>query len=194
MDAHDDPIHLALLLGSDREGRFGPVVADWFLACAQRRPGLAVELIDVAALDLPSRMPAGAHPKVDAYAARLATSDAIVVVTPEYNHSYPAALKQAIDLTNGEWRGKPVGFVSYGGLSGGLRAVEHLRVVFAELRAVTLRQTVSLHGAHAQFHDDGRPKNPQVLERAAHALLDELVWWAHPLRSARATTPYPQSA
>ena len=88
---------------------------------------------------------------------RLAAADAFVVVTPEYNHSYPAPVKTLIDWHFTEWQAKPVGFVSYGGMSGGLRAVEHLRGVFAELHAVTVRDTVSFHGAWDRFGPDAPP-------------------------------------
>jgi NAD(P)H-dependent FMN reductase len=113
-----------------------------------------------------------------------------VVVTPEYNHGYPASLKQAIDLGGREWWAKPVAFVSYGGISGGLRAVEQLRQVFAELHAVTVRDTVSFHGAHGCFDDSGSPRDPSGRNAAAKTMLDQLAWWAYALRDARAVRPY----
>lgn len=121
---------------------------------------------------------------------RLEAADAFVVVTPEYNHSYPAALKNAIDRHNAQFHAKPVAFVSYGGLAGGLRAVEHLRAVFAELHAVTTRDTVSFHGTGDCFGPDGRPKDPHGPATAADTLLDQVTWWARVLRDARTTTPY----
>ncbi|MFI5936240.1 NADPH-dependent FMN reductase [Actinoplanes sp. NPDC051494] len=89
-----------------------------------------------------------------------------------------------------EWRAKPVAFVSYGGLSGGLRAVEHLRPVFAELHAITIRDTVSFHGGRACFDKDGEPLGPESAV-AARVLIESLAWWAHTLRDARETRPYP---
>jgi len=109
---------------------------------------------------------------------------------PEYNHSFPAPLKNAIDWHFKEWQAKPIGFVSYGGISGGLRAVEQLRQVFAELHAVTVRDTASFHGVWAQFDSDGRPKDPGVCERAAKSMLDQLAWWGDALREARTRRPY----
>lgn len=120
---------------------------------------------------------------------RLAAADAFVFVTPEYNHSFPASLKNAIDWHNEQWHAKPVAFVSYGGLSGGLRAVEQLRVVMAELNATTIRNTVSFHNAYGLFGPNGAVDDPQV-DTAAKALLDQLAWWAHALRDARASAPY----
>ncbi len=95
-------------------------------------------------------------------------------------------MKIAIDSVGREWHAKPVGFVSYGGMSGGLRAVEQLRIVFAELHTVTIRETVSFHGAHAQFDEHGAPREPAAVNTAVGALLDQLAWWAHPLQYARA--------
>ncbi|WP_324603515.1 NAD(P)H-dependent oxidoreductase [Streptomyces sp. SPB074] len=113
-----------------------------------------------------------------------------MVVTPEYNHSYPASLKNVIDWHNPQWHAKPVAFVSYGGLSGGLRAVEHLRPVFAEVHAVTVRDTISFHGARERFAEDGSPKDPESVNTAAETLLTRLEWWARSLAESRAKRPY----
>jgi NAD(P)H-dependent FMN reductase len=122
---------------------------------------------------------------------RLAAADGFVVVTPEYNHSYPAALKHLIDDYRREWYAKPVGFVSYGGVSGGLRAVEHLRAVFAEQHMVTVRDGVSIHGATASdFADGGRLTGDTGTTAAVGLLLDRMVWWGRSLRAARENEPY----
>ncbi|WP_040799069.1 NADPH-dependent FMN reductase [Nocardia higoensis] len=183
------PLRLAVVIGSSRQGRFAPVVAEWFLKRAEARPEFAVTLVDVGALELPHAFGAPAPGAADTRVA-LADADAFVIVTPEYNHSYPAALKNLIDAHGPEWQAKPVGFVSYGGISGGLRAVEHLRGVFAELHAVTVRDTVSFHNP---WRPDGAPDGPAAGEgagTAATTLLDQLVWWGEALRTARAVRPY----
>ncbi len=177
-----DRLQLAVIVGSVREGRFGPVVADWFVGQAKQRADL-----DLSVVDLADARPSGVRPL---HPDRMGAADAFVVVTPEYNHSYPGPLKHAIDSLGEEWRAKPVGFVSYGGMSGGLRAVEALRVVFAELHAVTIRNTVSFHGAWERFDSQGAPRDPEPANAAADALLDQLAWWADALRAARATRPY----
>lgn len=177
------PLKVAVILGSNREGRFGPVVADWFLARAAGHPGIETELIDVAETEPPAVPTARAVP-------HLARADAFVVLTPEYNHSYPAPLKSLIDRHFAEWQAKPVAFVSYGGVSGGLRAVEHLRQVFAELHAVSVRDTVSFHNAGALFDDRGRHRDPAQADGAAKRMLDQLVWWGRALRDARNRHPY----
>jgi NAD(P)H-dependent FMN reductase len=191
------PFRLVVIVGSVREGRLGPTVTRWFARQAEQREDLNVDVIDLAEIHLPMVLPRiGSEPAPDAVRAmadltpRLAAADAFVVVTPEYNHSFPAALKNAIDSHNQEWHAKPVGFVSYGGMSGGLRAVEQLRPVFAELHAVTVRDTVSFHGARSQFDDEGNPINPAGSNAAAKGLLDQLTWWAWALREARTARPY----
>ncbi|MGW7725708.1 NADPH-dependent FMN reductase [Streptomyces canus] len=185
------PLHVALVIGSNRHGRFGPVVADWLLDRLRDRDDLVPAIVDVAETDLPTTM--APSPEVTAALAsvtpKLASADAFVVLTPEYNHSYPAGLKNLIDWHFTEWQAKPVALVSYGGISGGLRAVEHLRQVFAELHAVTVRDTVSFHNAGGSFAD-GRLKDPSGPDAAAKTMLDQLVWWGRVLREGRAARSY----
>ncbi|MFC8623403.1 NADPH-dependent FMN reductase [Streptomyces anulatus] len=193
----DNPIKLAVIIGSVRGGRFGTTVADWFAGQARSHGGVTVDVVDLLDFPLPLRLPAfgeDADPATEEtrerLAARLAAADAFAVVTPEYNHTFPASLKNAIDWFLEEWQAKPVGLVSYGGMSGGLRASEHLRQVFAEVHAMTVREMVSFHNAWADFSEDGRPVSPAGGEEAAKALLDQLIWWADALREARARRPY----
>ncbi|WP_405759067.1 NAD(P)H-dependent oxidoreductase [Streptomyces sp. NBC_01420] len=188
------PLKVAVILASNREGRFAPVIADWFLAHADGHPAIETDVVDVAALDLPTALAYRLEPSTRELladvSARLDGADAFVVVTPEYNHSYPAPLKNLIDWHRAEWQAKPVAFVSYGGVSGGLRAVEHLRQVFAELHTVSIRDTVSFHNAGAQFDDEGRHRDPAGPDAAVKTLLDQLVWWGRALRDAKAAHPY----
>ncbi|MFD3522791.1 NADPH-dependent FMN reductase [Streptomyces sp. NPDC058653] len=188
------PLRLAVILGSNRHGRFGPVVSDWFVSRAADRPDFTVDLIDLADSELPTALSfkpsAPVRDQLARITHRLAEADAFVVITPEYNHSYPASLKALIDWHFREWQAKPVGFVSYGGISGGLRAVEHLRQVFAELHAVSVRDTVSFHNAGALFDDDGRHREPAGADAAAASMLDQLAWWGLALRDAKSTRSY----
>ncbi|MCQ8774726.1 NADPH-dependent FMN reductase [Streptomyces telluris] len=191
------PTRLAVIVGSTRKDRFGPVVADWFTAHARERADLDVDVIDLAEADLPHVLEGpgedGTHPSaaVRAFAARIDRADVFAVITPEYNRGYPAALKQAIDSVYTEFHAKPVGFVSYsGGATGGVRAVEQLRSVFAELHTVTLRDGVAIPSAYAAFDDDGQPRDTEGVNGAAKKLLDQLLWWAVALREARARSPY----
>ncbi|GHE66478.1 NADPH-dependent FMN reductase [Streptomyces cellulosae] len=192
----DGPLRTAVIIGSTRDGRFGPVVTDWITGHIAEREDMTADVIDLVATPLPTVFPAFGQPpsaevvvQLGEVSPRLAAADAFVIVTPEYNHSFPAALKNAIDWHNEQWHAKPVGFVSYGGLSGGLRAVEQLRVVLAELHAVTIRNTVSFHNYGEVFGGDGKPADPGC-DVAAKAMLDQLTWWGHALRDAKAVRPY----
>jgi NAD(P)H-dependent FMN reductase len=181
----EDPLRLAVIVGSNREGRFGGVVASWFVGQVRQRDDMELDVIDLAEVDLPAVHPSGPAPELAPYTERLDRADAFVIVTPEYNHGYPAALKHAIDLAHHEWRAKPVAFVSYGGISGGLRAVEQLRQVFPELHAMTVRDTVSFAMAHGAFDAAGEPVDADGCNAAATTMLNELRWWGNALRAAR---------
>ena len=177
------PIRLAVIYGSARDGRFCDRVVAWVTRAIEAQDGFAIETIDPALPDEP-----------DELRRRLGAADAFIVVTPEYNHSYPAPLKALIDSASAEWRAKPVAFVSYGGVSGGLRAVEHLRGVFAELHAVGIRDCLSFVNAWEQFDAEGRLAAPERAGRTMATLLGRLRWWALSLRDARAALPYPEAA
>ncbi|MEU6303379.1 NADPH-dependent FMN reductase [Streptomyces chartreusis] len=189
------PLKIGVLVGSVRPGRFADRVSGWFLSEIGRREDMETHVIDLSEPDLASELKltlersdgSGDAPTL---AERIGGLDGFVVVTPEYNHGYPASLKLAIDYVYREWRAKPVGFVSYGGMAGGQRAVEQLRQVFAELHAVTLRDTVSFHMAWEQFDEDGHPHDQDGSAKAASVLLDQLAWWGLTLREGRAARPY----
>lgn len=192
-DVRVAPVRVTVVIGSNRAGRFGSVVADWLLDRVRGRDDFEVDVVDVAETDdLPTTF--APTPEATARLAgitpKLAAAEAFIVLTPEYNHSYPAALKNLIDWHFHEWRAKPVALVSYGGLAGGLRAVEHLRQVFAELHATTVRDTVSFHNAHASFDDTGHLRDPSGPDAAAKVMLDQLGWWGKGLREARGRWPY----
>jgi NAD(P)H-dependent FMN reductase len=141
-------------------------------------------LVDLAGFRSPERLPGDPTPEVVRFTDAVARAEAFAVVTPEYNRSFPASLKQAIDYAYEEWHAKPVGFVSYGSRSHGLYAVEALRCVFAELHTVTMRDGVSLDLLAQGGVETGE------LEREAGVLLDELAWWGLALREARIRRPY----
>jgi NAD(P)H-dependent FMN reductase len=111
-----------------------------------------------------------------------------VLLTPEYNHGPPAVLKNALDHVYEEWRRKPVGFVSWGGPGGGVRAVEQLRQIAVELQMAPMRQQVAIPNVYASLDDRGRPADPRH-EVDAHSVLDELLWWSAALTAARHGAP-----
>lgn len=189
------PLDLAVIVGSVRSGRSGETVANWFAEQARNHGDFSVRIIDLLDYPMPLRMPEpgelleGNVARVsEALAAELVAADAFVVVTPEYNHSFPAALKNTIDWFRDPWAAKPVGFVSYGGMSGGLRAVEQLRQVFAELHAMTVRESLSFHNVWERFDSD-RPRDDESIG-AAKVMLDRLQWWGKALHMARENRPY----
>jgi NAD(P)H-dependent FMN reductase len=185
---------LAVIIASVRNGRFGPTVAAWFRTEAERHGGFEVDLIDLADFPLPPALPAVSplmepNPQrpdgMDELTDRLGAADAMVIVTPEINHSYPASVKIAIDWHFTQWNHKAIGFVGYSGHSGGLLAIEHLRQVFSELHAHTVRAYVSFPRYFLLFDADGRLRDPSEPSAAASAMLDELHWWATALAAAR---------
>jgi len=183
-----DEIRVAVIYGSTRPGRFCDTVVRWSEERIAASGKFRVDVIDPAE-----------GPSIDGRASqssqqRLERADAFVVVTPEYNHGYPAPLKALIDSAGPEWHAKPVAFVSYGGVSGGLRAVEQLRLVFAELHAVTIRDSVSFPGAWEQFDQAGALRDPERARRGMEILLARLTWWAVAVRDARSSAPYSVSA
>jgi NAD(P)H-dependent FMN reductase len=182
-EANMEKFNIGLIYGSTRPGRFCDTVAEWAAAEIEKSGRFSLERID------PAR-PAKGESAGSALKERMADADAFVVVTPEYNHGYPAALKALIDSFGAEWHAKPVAFVSYGGISGGLRAVEQLRLVFAELHAVTIRDSVSFASAWEQFDGTGALRAPERFERSMATMLARLEWWAEALRKARTAVPY----
>ncbi len=185
------PVRTLLMTASIRTDRFGPVPAAWVADHAHQRADLDLETVDLAQASLPFVL-SGNDPdeplptSVTTLGSRLAAAEAVVVVTPVYNRGYPASLKNAIDWFDHEWARTPVGFVSYGGRTGGVEAVEQLRPIFVELRTMTIRPVLSFPNFWNCFDAHGRPVDPDGAARAADAFFDELVWWALTMRQARA--------
>ena len=187
---------LAVIIGSIRPDRFGPTVARWFAAEAEAHGSFTVDLIDLADYELPMELAGNDHhaalpDDVAALGRRLAAADAHVLLTPVYNRSFPASLKTAIDWFYTEWVLRPVSFISYGGETGGLTAIEHLRGIFPEFPAITTKSFISLADFWKVFDHDGRPVDAAGLRVPATTVLDELAWWAPMLHQARISRPYP---
>ena len=190
----DEPVRLAVIYGSTRPGRFCDTVVRWTAERVSASGRFLFDLIDPAAPDSDTDPVQKPSLRARSVQQRLGQADAFLVVTPEYNHGYPAPLKALIDAHGAEWHAKPVAFVSYGGVSGGLRAVEQLRLVFAELHAVTIRDSVSFPAAWEQFDASGALRHPERAEKGMATLLARLDWWAAALRQARAEAPYSGAA
>ncbi|GGL09539.1 NADPH-dependent FMN reductase [Nocardia jinanensis] len=188
------PLRLAVVIGSVREGRFGPVVASWIAAQAAEHDRFEIDVIDLAEAEIPLALPAvspALEPNPERPAGmrdlseRLAAADAFVIVTPDYNRSFPASLKAVIDWHFTQWQGKAIAFVGYSGASGGLLAIEQLRQVFNELDAHTVREYVSFPRYYLLFGEDGKLLAPEEPAAAARVMLDRLNWWAEALVAAR---------
>jgi len=190
MDLHMSQLRIAIIIGSTREGRFAKTVSDWLESRARLREEFEIDVIDLAEARLPAVLPKENDEATAAYVQRIALADGFVMVTPEYNHSYPASLKQAIDVALSEWYAKPVAFVSYGGMSGGIRSVEHLRAVLPEVHATTIRNTVSLHNVWNLFNASGQLHEPARHNAAVDALFQQLTWWVRALSNAKAEVDY----
>ncbi|GAA3192033.1 NAD(P)H-dependent oxidoreductase [Actinocorallia longicatena] len=182
---------LMIVIGSTRPGRAGASIAEWFTGRARDHGGFDTTVADLAELDLPL-LDEPALPRLRQYtrqhtrewSARVEAADAVVFVTPEYNFGYPAAVKNAIDYLHAEWHHKPVGFVSYGGVSAGTRAVQQLKQVVTTLRMLPVVEGVNI-AWHPRFISDGLFHADEELERAAAAMLDELVRTEAALRPLR---------
>ncbi len=190
------PLRIAVIAASVREECVGRPLADWAADRAADRAAdgatghrADVDLIDLAACELPADplLQPGGGPR-SRIADRVERADGYLVVTPEYNHSYPASLKRAIDWHYAEWMFKAAAVLSYGN-QGGLLATEHLRGVFAELHVVTTRRAVGLRAPWDDLDGD-RYVPPPGVERALDDALGELGWWADLLRTARRERPF----
>ncbi len=184
-------LKIAIVTGSTRPGRNNEAVANWVYRIAKRRKDAEFELVDIASYNLPlldEPMPplfaqySREHTK--AWSDKVASFDAYVFVTPEYNHSTSGALKNAIDYLYREWNNKAAGFVSYGGHAGGARAVEHLRLILAEVMVATVRAQVLLT-LFADFENFKAFKPGPQREKELLATLDQLVAWGAALRALR---------
>ncbi|CUX38357.1 conserved hypothetical protein [Agrobacterium deltaense Zutra 3/1] len=185
----DNTLSIRIIFGSARNPRFCDVIGKWLLERLEALPGLELAVIDPRELDLPQDH-APERAAVRELRQSLDGADAFIVVTPEYNRSYPGALKVLIDSAYDEWGAKPVAFVSYGGISGGLRAAEQLRPVFAELHAVTIRDVVSFANPWDRVDAAGQFDAGAPAAGALETMMNKLGWWARALKQARSATPY----
>lgn len=176
-----------IILGSSRQGRRGEVVAKWVKAAAEADSRFEVDYVDLRELNLPffdepmspfTIRDSGAsytHPEGEAWAQRVGRAEGILIVTPEYNHGYPGVLKNALDWVGREWVDKPVAYVSYGNITGGVRSVEQLRQVTNELGLVQVANAIYFPGiASGAFNESGQPTHDGANDNLKK-MFDELV-------------------
>jgi len=183
-------IKIAVIIGSTRPNRNGEAVGRWTYDVARKRSDAQFELIDLKEINLPlldEPVPPSlgqySQPHTKSWAARIDPFDGFVFVTPEYNHSICSALKNAIDFLYREWNNKAAGFVGYGS-AGGARAVEHLRLVMAEVQVATVRSQVMLSLA-TDFENYSVFKPGGAQEKSLNGMLDQLISWAGALQPLR---------
>jgi NAD(P)H-dependent FMN reductase len=183
-------IRIGIIIGSTRPGRKAEAVARWVHGLATKRSDAEFELVDIKDFDLPlldEPMPPAAgkysQPHTTAWAAKVASFDAYVFVTPEYNHGPSGALKNAIDYLYQEWNNKAAGFVGYGS-AGGTRAVEQLRQVMGELMVADVRAQVAL-SLFTDFENFGTFKPAPMHEKSVNVMLDQVIAWGTALKTLR---------
>lgn len=188
-----DRLKVGIVLGSTRPGRRADAVGAWIMHEVKGRSDAQFELVDLADHALPpldEPMPAitgrYSRPHTEAWAARVAGFDAFVFVTPEYNRSVPAALKNALDYLYAEWGDKAAGIVSYGADAGGARAAEHLRQILGELHIADVRDTVGFN-KYVDFDAERRFAPAPYRADELNRMLDRLVAWGAALRTVRET-------
>lgn len=182
---------LKIITATVRLGRKGPIITDWIAAEAGKQGSFDVEILDLKTINLPL-MDEPKHPRLQQYehehtkqwSAKIGEADAFIFVTGEYNHNYPAPLKNAMEFLVKEWGYKPAGIVSYGGVSAGTRAAKSLSGDLASLRVTPLGEAVNIP-FFTQFIKDGVLVPNEVMEKAAEAMLKELARWSKGLKTIR---------
>jgi NAD(P)H-dependent FMN reductase len=183
---------LLIIISSTRPGRVGEAVAHWFAQHAQSDGRFELDLADLAEINLPlldelahPRLRQYTQPHTKAWSERVEAADAVVMVAAEYNYGYTAALKNAIDYLHHEWRYKPVGFVSYGGVAAGTRAVQQLKQVVTALGMMPTQASVNIPFVAQFLTEDRRIEGNEIMVDAASAMLGELVALQEALRPLR---------
>ena len=183
---------LSVIIGSTRPGRAGLPIGQWFFEQAKRHGKFEVELVDLKERNLPlldepkhPRLGEYEHEHTKAWSSIIKASDAFVFVTPEYNFSIAPALLNAIDYLFHEWAYKPAGIVSYGGISGGMRAAQQLRHPLVTLKVMPIPEAVTIT-FFQQLMENGAFKGSESLEKSSVTMLDELARWTDALRALRA--------
>jgi NAD(P)H-dependent FMN reductase len=182
---------LTIVLASVRDGRAGEAIAQWFVARAKEHGKFDVELADLKELNLPilnepdhPRLKKYIHESSKRWSAIVGGSDAFVFVTPEYNYTMPPALVNALDTVYHEWTYKPVGFVSYGGVSGGIRSVQTGKLMVTCFKMMPMVEAVNIP-FYTQLMENGVFKSNELHDKAVPVMLDELLRWANALKTLR---------
>lgn len=183
---------LSIVLASTRPGRVGPVFANWLEAYAREHGQFEPVIDDLAAYDLPI-LDEPHHPRLGKYekdhtkawAQAVAAADAFVFVIPEYNFFAPPSIVNALDYLAKEWNYKPAGFLSYGGVSAGLRSVQSIKPLLTTLKIMPVPESIAVPTFPAHLDENGAFKANDLVKDSANAMLDELVRWSDALKPLR---------
>lgn len=184
---------IQVILGSTREGRQGEKVANWVMEQLKDIEDIEFELLDLRDFGLPYYdQPASptalkgeySNNEIKKWLNKVSEGDGYIIVTPEYNHGYPAVLKSALDWVYYEWNRKPVAFISYGGSAAGARSVEQLRLVAIELQMAPIETAIHIFGPRQEFDENGNIKDDSYNQKLKN-LINDLVWWTKALKEAR---------
>ncbi|GCE31553.1 FMN reductase [Dictyobacter alpinus] len=185
-------IKLAIIIGSTRQKRKGEVIARWVREIAASHSEVEAELVDLKDFKLPhlgeevsTEMEPHNQANLQAWSEKIASFDAYIFVTPEYNHGPSGVLKNAIDHLYSEWNNKAAGFVGYGYI-GGARAVEHLRLVMGEIQVADVKGQVAI-SLSSDFEDYTLFQPRSFQGEAVNTMLDQLIAWGGALKTLRAT-------
>lgn len=178
-------LKILVIYGSNRENRLCDTIGSWLMKQLSNIASIALDLVDPATLDLPPRHVTEEGPVIRDFRRRVGAADGYIILTPEYNHSFPAVLKFLLDSAYEEWGRKAVGFISYGGIAGGVRAVEQLRQVVAELSIFGVRKSISLANPWDAIDEFGVFHSSAEANDALKAMMEDLVWWCSTLKTPR---------
>lgn len=194
-------LRLHTIIASTRPGRVGPPVARWFNDFAARNSRFDAKLVDLAEFNLPifdePEHPVRQNYKNDhtkKWAASVSEADAVVFVTPEYNYMPPPSLMNAISYLSKEWNYKPVGFVSYGGVSGGLRAAQQARLLASTVKMMPIPEGVPIPMVFGMIDKTGVFTPNELIETGAKTMLGELHRWSDALTPLRRPEDQAQKA
>jgi len=185
-------LNLKIIITSTRPGRKGPAIANWFFDIAKQRSEFNTELLDLAVINLPF-LDEAKHPMLRQYehqhtkdwSAMINAADAYVVVMSEYNYGFPATIKNALDFLYHEWTYKPMAFVSYGGVSGGTRAVQMLKLVVTAQKMMPMAEGVNIPAFTKHIDEQGKFNGDEGLIKSANSMLTELNKWGLALKPMR---------
>lgn len=184
--------NLKIITSTIREGNTGIRIAEWITKIAENTPDYTVELLDLAEIDLPM-MTEPNHPRLKKYkfehtkqwSRTIDAADAFIFVLGEYNYGYPAPIKNAFDYLHNEWKYKPVGFVSYGGISAGLRSTQMMKQVVTTVSMMPLAEQVNISMPSGMINEDGAFAPIEIIEQSAAVMLRELLRWSDALKTMR---------